>query len=77
MGTTQSTHTTSEIKELPPKEGPCSVSGRKESTVQDCVLVEPPMISTEEDDDLSLASSDEESDDDSDDEEGMCFWISM
>lgn len=73
MGSAQSTHTTSEIKEIPRKEEapPRSVSGRKESTA-DNVLVEPLMISTDEEDAHSDGSSDNESDDDSDDsdEEG-------
>ena len=74
MGSAQSTHTTSEITEIPKKQEtpPSSVSGRKQSN-EDNVLVEPHVISTDEDTD-SVGSSElgyeEESDDDSDEEEG-------
>jgi hypothetical protein len=80
MGSVQSTHTTSEIKEIPHKEGapPSSVSGRKESTAEN-VLVEPHKISTNLEDTDTDVSSGYESDDDSDDsdEEGKHQWCSV
>lgn len=71
MGSAQSTHTTSEIKEIPRKEGapPRSVSGRKESTADNVLVTEPLMISTDVEDVDSDASSENESDDDFDDSE--------
>ena len=71
MGSAQSTHTTSEIKEIPQKEEapPRNVSGRKESTADSVLGVEPQMISANEEDADSDASSDSESDDDFDDSE--------
>ena len=77
MGTTQSTHTTMEINDLP-FEGKdvtsSSVSGRKAND-EDLVHVDLPMIST--DDDEVVETSDEEdlsSDEESDEEEGkLCF----
>ena len=74
MGSAQSTHTTSEITEIPKKQEtpPSSVSGRKQSN-EDNVLVEPHVISTDEDTDSGGSSElgyEEESDDDSDEQEG-------
>ena len=63
MGSAQSTHTTSEITELPQKQEALfsSVSGRKQST-DDIVLVEPYVISVL-DDNADSDDSDYESDD--------------
>lgn len=88
MGSTQSTHSTSEIKDSPRSEAVFqrSVSGRKESESAERVLAEePPLISTDEEvDNSSDSSSSDEYDDDSgyvaesdDEEEGTYHSLSV
>lgn len=79
MGTSQSTHAASEIKELPPKleAPPSSVSGRKQSNedrLEDANVISEPNAVISSDDDST--ESDYEFDS-SDDEEGKIPAIKM